>query len=148
MGGYPYEEVTALGEPGFSGSSGWSRARFDLSPYAGQTVRLQWTFASDAQNNAQGWFIDDVSTISYGSYLGKVTGQVSLLGDQTHCSDIWLRTGSYLARADSTGYYELYLPRGVHNVTAAAPGYAAIGAISQRSAPTTLSIAWISLCGS
>lgn len=135
VGGYPYEEVTALGEPGFSGSAGWSRARFDLSPYAGQTVRLQWTFASDAQVSGQGWFIDDVSTISYGSYLGKVTGQVSLLGDQTHSSDIWLRTGSYLARADSTGYYELYLPRGVHNVTATAPGYAAIGAISPQISP-------------
>ncbi|MBW2703237.1 MAG: carboxypeptidase regulatory-like domain-containing protein [Deltaproteobacteria bacterium] len=58
---YPFSDVDALGEPGYSGSSsGWVQADFDLSAYAGQTVQLRWTFASDGSETDFGWAIDDI----------------------------------------------------------------------------------------
>ncbi len=59
--GYPDDSVSALGGPGYSGSSGgWVQAAFDLSAYGGQSVVLRWAFASDGSQTEPGWFIDDL----------------------------------------------------------------------------------------
>jgi hypothetical protein len=60
--GYPDPDVSALDEPGYTGSSGgWVRAEFDLSDYVGESVLFRWRFASDGYINAYGWYIDDVA---------------------------------------------------------------------------------------
>ncbi|MBN2354737.1 right-handed parallel beta-helix repeat-containing protein [candidate division KSB1 bacterium] len=63
-----HHEIVPGGYGGWHGfSAGWKPARFDLSPYAGQSVRLRFIFASDAavdvQNDARlwGWFVDDIT---------------------------------------------------------------------------------------
>jgi len=62
VGGYDYQDVYALNEPGYTGSSGgWVRAEFDLSGYVGASVTFRWRFASDGYINAPGWYIDDVA---------------------------------------------------------------------------------------
>ncbi len=61
-GGYPSGYVDALGERGFTGSSGgWREAVFDLSAWAGQTVDLRWRFASDGSVQHLGWYLDDIT---------------------------------------------------------------------------------------
>jgi hypothetical protein len=59
--GYPLANVLSSGEPGYSGAlPEWTQAVFDLSAYAGQSVRFMWTLTSDSSVTMQGWFIDDV----------------------------------------------------------------------------------------
>jgi PKD repeat protein len=61
-GGYPSSDVVALGEPGFTGSTGgWQEVTFDLSAWAGETVDLRWHFASDSSVQELGWYLDDVA---------------------------------------------------------------------------------------
>jgi hypothetical protein len=61
-GGYPDDNVTALGEPGYTGSTGaWVEARFDLGAWAGQTVLLRWRFATDSSQTRLGWYVDDIT---------------------------------------------------------------------------------------
>jgi len=61
-GGYPSSDVGALGQPGFTGSSGgWQEVSFDLSAWAGQTVDLRWHFASDYSIEELGWYLDDLT---------------------------------------------------------------------------------------
>ena len=61
-GGYPSNNVSALGQPGFTGmSGGWQEVSFDLSAWAGQTVDLRWHFASDSSVQELGWYLDDIT---------------------------------------------------------------------------------------
>jgi hypothetical protein len=49
------------GEPAFNAqSNGWVKTTFDLSAYAGQTVRFRFHMGSDGSVTYTGWFIDDV----------------------------------------------------------------------------------------
>jgi hypothetical protein len=48
------------GTPCYSGSLDWQEARFDLSPWAGQSVRIGWRFGSDDGTQLEGWFVDDI----------------------------------------------------------------------------------------
>jgi len=122
--GYPCSNISALDAPGFSGNSNWSRVRFDLSSYASPNVRFLWTFASDAENQGMGWFIDDVSITKAVDVFGLISGEVQLSGMQTDQSEVWVKNQSWItAAADSTGLYKLYLPLGEHSVQATAPGY-------------------------
>jgi PKD repeat protein len=64
-GGYPSNDIHALNEPGFTGSSGgWVETRFDLSSWAGQAVDLRWHFASDGSVHELGWYLDDIAVLS------------------------------------------------------------------------------------
>ena len=64
-GGYPSSNVNALGEPGFTGSSGgWQEVIFDLAAWSGQAVDLRWRFASDGSIHELGWYLDDISIAS------------------------------------------------------------------------------------
>jgi cysteine-rich repeat protein len=47
---------------GLHGAKGWHPVIADLSAYAGQTIRIRFSFYSDSFfNNYAGWYIDDVS---------------------------------------------------------------------------------------
>jgi hypothetical protein len=61
-GGYPTQNVSALGEPGFSGlQNEWTQASFDLSPWAKETVFIRLVFGSDGSVTEAGWYIDDIT---------------------------------------------------------------------------------------
>jgi subtilisin family serine protease len=70
IGGYPHRITPNLDSPfadhtpcyGGDGS-GWQRAAFDLSAYAGQTVRVRFRFGSDRYVVDEGWYIDDLLVI-------------------------------------------------------------------------------------
>ncbi len=64
-GGYPDADISAFDnlEPGYTGSSDWTPASFDLSAYNGQNVSFRWRFGSDGSLTAAGWYIDDVVII-------------------------------------------------------------------------------------
>jgi hypothetical protein len=44
----------------FAGSNAWQRRSFDLSAYAGQSVRIRFRFGSDSTVTREGWYLDDV----------------------------------------------------------------------------------------
>lgn len=124
-GGYTQQNVSALNGPGYAGSSGgWQLARFDLSSYPNQNVRFRWTFASDTMIQGQGWYIDDVQTTGFVPFAGKVYGSVSSSNPVIDLGDVTIQNAaSITVQPAGDGSYELYLPSGVHNVTASAPGY-------------------------
>ncbi|UCC79742.1 MAG: carboxypeptidase regulatory-like domain-containing protein, partial [Candidatus Zixiibacteriota bacterium] len=63
-GGYPDNSVNGLdGEPGYTGSSDWTLAVFDISSYYGETVRFKWRFGADGSITDDGWYIDDVVVV-------------------------------------------------------------------------------------
>ena len=65
VAGYPSNNVIALGQPGYTGSSdGWTEAVFDLSAWSGQMVDLRWHFASDSSVHELGWYVDDISIVA------------------------------------------------------------------------------------
>lgn len=62
--GYPSDDVSALGEPGFTGTTGsWSPVHFDLSDWADQQVDIRWHFASDGSVQELGWYLDDIGIL-------------------------------------------------------------------------------------
>jgi len=65
---YTYSSVVGLGgEPGFSGYNNyWAPYTFDLGPYAGQNVMLDFWFGSDSSVTYYGNFFDDVHIYSVG----------------------------------------------------------------------------------
>jgi hypothetical protein len=64
-GGYPSDQVSALGDPGYTGvSGGWTEVVVDLGPWSGQDVDLRWRFASDGSIHMLGWYVDDISIAS------------------------------------------------------------------------------------
>ena len=53
----------AKGEPAFSGTTAGLYLNFEasLAPYAGQAVRIRFTFGSDGSSNDLGWFVDNIT---------------------------------------------------------------------------------------
>jgi len=64
-GGYPDADISAFDdlEPGFTGSSGWTHASFNLTAYYGQNVTFRWRFGTDVSVTGAGWYFDDVVII-------------------------------------------------------------------------------------
>ena len=66
-GGYPYTTIDNSaspffpGTPCYSGATGWSPARFDLSAYAGQLAQVMFRFGADSYVTFEGWYVDDVA---------------------------------------------------------------------------------------
>jgi hypothetical protein len=59
-------------------TGGFVPATFDLSAYAGQQVRLQFAFQSDAALTAEGWYVDDVAVrIGSATTVTLTPGQVA-----------------------------------------------------------------------
>ena len=122
--GYPCANVSALGEPGFSGSLGWERVRFNLGTHLQGNVRFRWSFASDASIQGQGWFIDDVSTLNFSNFCGLLTGELTVQGTAPDHSQQWVSTQDGISsNPDQNGIYRLYLPLGTHSVQASAKGF-------------------------
>jgi hypothetical protein len=123
--GYPQQNVSALNGPGYSGTSGgWVLARFSLSAFANQNVRFRWTFGSDSMIQGQGWYIDDVQTTGFIPFAGKMSGTVTSSNPDVDFTQIMIQNAAAITtQPDTEGEYTLYLPSGVHNVSATAPGY-------------------------
>jgi hypothetical protein len=71
VGGYPGGLLGAgdcnglEGMPAYQGTSGWTTATFDLSPYTGSTVYLAFVFGSDEiAEEKQGWYVDNVLVVT------------------------------------------------------------------------------------
>ncbi|MEO8461499.1 MAG: hypothetical protein ABI451_13300, partial [Dokdonella sp.] len=51
----------ALNSGAYTGTNlNWTHPQFDLTSYAGQTIRLRWQFATDGGLQQGGWWIDDL----------------------------------------------------------------------------------------
>lgn len=59
----PAYALTIAGEPAWGGHQanlGWQLVQADLSPYAGQTVRLRFAFHTDSSGTSPGVYLDDM----------------------------------------------------------------------------------------
>ncbi|HQO17901.1 MAG TPA: FlgD immunoglobulin-like domain containing protein, partial [Candidatus Cloacimonas sp.] len=137
-GGYPASNLGVLNGPGYDGnSSGWVFARFNLSGYANQNVQFRFTFASDGGVTGDGWFIDDVRTTGFVEFAGKVFGTVTSGNPDIDFSKVNVQnSNSWITHPDAEGHYNIYLPIGVHSLSAFADGY-----LTSTSAEITLSLA-------
>jgi len=94
-GGYPMRLLfhnTLLFDhltPCFSGSFDWKQESFDLSDYSG-VVQLMFRFSSDASQEYEGWYIDDIEVSGCcGRYTGGYTGNTNCSTDgRRNLSDI------------------------------------------------------------
>jgi hypothetical protein len=67
------------GQRAFTGEShGWSEARVDLSPFAGQWLKVRFRMASDRAMGGRGWYIDDVRIYTCTTDADKPTGSLSI----------------------------------------------------------------------
>jgi hypothetical protein len=46
--------------PGFTGAGGWKSETFDLTPYAGRRILLQFRNMTDGASTGSGWWFDDI----------------------------------------------------------------------------------------
>jgi len=137
-GGYPASNLGVLNGPGYDGNSGgWVFARFNLLIYANQNVQFRFTFASDGGVTGDGWFIDDVRTTGFVEFAGKVSGTVTSGNPDIDFSKINVQnSNSWITHPDLEGNYEIYLPIGVHSLSACADGY-----LDSTSVEITISLA-------
>ena len=64
--------VSALGQPGWSGTSGWNQSVFTISVNQNANFLVRWRFASDGSNNSYyGWLIDEIAGINCAPTDGK-----------------------------------------------------------------------------
>ena len=135
--GYTQSNVSALNGPGFAGnSSGWVPARFSLNAYSNQTVMIRWTFAADTMIQGQGWYIDDVQTTGFIPFAGKVSGSIQTSRPNEDFASISVHNAAPIITCpDGSGAYALFLPTGIHNLTASGTGYQ-----EQSVFPLTLSL--------
>jgi len=101
LGGYP--EVTEIGVPGYvgnvpcyAGSTGtWTQADFDLSVYAGQTVKLRFRFWSETfgEPGFPGWYIDNINiSATIPAYAVELTPDTDSLTGMDGTSVYYLMT--------------------------------------------------------
>ncbi len=58
-GGYPDDSIVGLdGDPGFTGSSDWALASFDVGAYVNNVVSFRFRFGTDGSVTRDGWYID------------------------------------------------------------------------------------------
>ncbi|MFO7659635.1 MAG: FlgD immunoglobulin-like domain containing protein, partial [Candidatus Cloacimonadaceae bacterium] len=123
-GGTYINNITALGEPGFSaGPTSWTLVTFNLNQFANSEIVIRWRFGSDSIINGIGWFIDDVTITGYSIKTGILSGTVTL-SDAANPAFAKVSTQNKLtANPDSTGVYQLYLPVGSYTATASLQYY-------------------------
>ena len=68
-------------------SHGWSKARLDLSRFAGSNVKVRFRMVSDRQIGGGGWYIDDVSIYSCADDSDKPTGTLLINEGQPTTGD-------------------------------------------------------------
>lgn len=122
---YNGAEITALGEPGYTGTQlTWELARFNLSDYGNTNVKIKWTFASDDMTNGTGWYIDDVNFTGTSSGTGQINGVVALGSDDIPMTDVLVGTEIGIAtHPDGEGNYAIYLSPDTYDLTASLPGH-------------------------
>ena len=63
-------ETVVANLPGFTGhSEDWVYEEFDLTPYAGQEIMLQFRYITDWASTERGWFIDDITITADGEVI-------------------------------------------------------------------------------
>ncbi|MDI3503237.1 MAG: hypothetical protein PWP64_173 [Candidatus Cloacimonadota bacterium] len=136
-GGYPHNNINALGGPGFSGTSGgWIRCRIPLTAYASHTVKFRFHFASDSYTQSEGWFIDDVRTTGYLEFVGKISGNITSSDAAIDFNKVLIsNTEGITTFADQDGDYRLYLPMGTQQIFTEAEGYYSIDPVSIQMSP-------------
>jgi hypothetical protein len=92
-GGYNGTLAKRFGNPlggrrAFTGSShGWAEARVDLSPFAGESIKLRFRVASDRAVGARGWYIDDIAIYACANDSDRPTGSLTVNGGDATTSD-------------------------------------------------------------
>jgi hypothetical protein len=127
-GGYPMASISTgnaciPGEPGYSGTSNWAQAIFDLSDYAGQTVCFRWSFGSDGSVTGNGWTIDDVFLSGVTGNSSSVSGIVSLDNTFSPLGDVRVTIGDQTCAPGEDGHYTLYTVPGSFDLQAELPHY-------------------------
>ncbi len=126
QGGYPHQNLPALGGPGYHGTlTTWQEAVFNLGSFANQAVRFRWVFKSDGSVTRRGWFIDDVQiTQAAGASdnIGKISGLVSIDPSQPSIVPL-ISIGIYTVRPAVNGTYEIIVPPGNYTIKGLHEGY-------------------------
>lgn len=92
-GGYNGQIARGQGSPlagrrAFTGDShGWSSARVDLKPFAGQWLRLRFRVASDRAVSGLGWYVDDIRVYTCAADTDKPNGSLTINGGAQATSD-------------------------------------------------------------
>lgn len=88
-GGYTHQIINnpaspfPPGYPVWSGSYDWREAQFDLSEFAGQSVRIRWRFGSDGYVGYEGWYIDDIDLVTTTDEAAGAEDLASALPERT-----------------------------------------------------------------
>ena len=119
-GGYNGSSIAGLNsESGWTGNSGgWVNASFDLSAYADSDVKFRFRLGSNGSITGPGWFIDDFKLIDVNLKTGFVQGMVYLTSTLDPSLTNVTSAQRFATNPDSAGAYRLYLPNGIHSVTA------------------------------
>ncbi|HDG68697.1 MAG TPA: hypothetical protein ENG11_06080, partial [candidate division Zixibacteria bacterium] len=122
LGGYD-DSVYALGDSGFTGSSGaWVKDSVDLRGTA--ATNIAFVFASDSIGTAAGWYLDDIFVIRPARKTGTITGYVYDNVDYTPVVNALVFGGEDSAYTDGIGYFVLdSADAGIYDITVQCPGY-------------------------
>jgi len=121
--GYNGNSLNGLnGEQGWTGnSSGWLSASFDLTQYAGQNVMFRFRFGSDGATGGVGWFIDNFNLNNVIMKTGYLYGVVFPSSGLDPSMATLKSNQRFTCNPDSEGNFILFLPNGIHTVTATMP---------------------------
>jgi hypothetical protein len=104
---FGFEHGEGLNVPGWAGSlAAWTQVTFNLSAYAGQTVKIRFAFASDPGYSTPddatlfGWQVDDIFVTNSTSTLFSNTGTASQMTPLN-----WAATGADLWKIQSGGAF-------------------------------------------
>ncbi len=79
---------TLAGKRAWTGNShGWSKARIDLSRFAGSRLKVRFRMASDRAVGARGWYIDDIRIYSCAADSDRPTGSLTINAGDASTSD-------------------------------------------------------------
>lgn len=99
LGIYNWDQVSN----DFSGNSSgaWSKSLIDLSPYAGQTIQLDFYFHSEpylsSPDESSGWYIDDIELVTGPDIFNNPENWEEGIGDW------WVSDGTWEVGAPSSG---------------------------------------------
>jgi len=118
--GYNATSLNGLaGEPGWTGNSGgWQNPSFNLGTYAGQSVMFRFRFGSDGATGGNGWFVDDFQLTEVNLKTGYLHGVVYPSSGLSPETAKVTSNQRFTTHPDSEGNFMLFLPNGIHTVTA------------------------------
>ncbi|RMH63862.1 MAG: T9SS C-terminal target domain-containing protein [Calditrichaeota bacterium] len=115
---FGYEHGEGEGIPGWVGeNTNWHQTTFDLSAYAGQTVRIRFAFASDpatstADGNSDwfGWQVDDIIISNATDTLFANTGQNATMTPRNY--EVFIAGNYRLREAGRAGVFTFDMKNG------------------------------------